>query len=74
MGGQSKLSALYPGQIRRRQIRDEFAEPVQRVGKFLAHGCEAKAKMRRHVKTISRCEQDALVCGGLAKWAAVFSA
>lgn len=68
------LLLLRPGQMDRGQTRDEFAEPVQCVGKFFAYGCEAKAKMRRHVKTIPGCEQDALFCGGLAKGAAVFAA
>jgi len=46
---QSSL-VLCPSHIHCWQTRDEFVEPVQRVGKLLAHGCEAKAKVRRHVK------------------------
>src|SRR5260370_29652841 len=66
--------ALYPCHVRGRPTRDELPQPVQRVGKFLAYGCEAKAEMRRHIEAIPRCEQDAPLCGGLAEGAAVFSA
>ena len=66
--------ALCSCHLRCRPTRDEFSEPVQRIGKSVIYSCKAKSEVRRLVEAIPRCEQDALFCGGLAKGAAVLSA
>src|SRR5271166_2670078 len=52
----------------------KFSQPVQGLGKFVGHLCEAKAKMRGGIPTIPGGEQDALFRSRLAKGAAVLFA
>jgi hypothetical protein len=63
-----------PPPLRYRPTRDELPEPVQRVGKLIADCCEIKAQMPRRIEAIPRREQDAPLCGVLAKSTDVSSA
>jgi hypothetical protein len=62
-----------PWLVQCRPIRDDFPEPAQRVGELFAYCSEPKAEMGRRFEAIAGCEQDAQLCGGLAKGAAILS-